>query len=83
MQTMKRPRTEHGAALRAILAPLAQMGSLDDDVARFCLLSDADAAYELDEVLWQLPELRRYFVVRLLKALMRAVLAGGGDQWRE
>jgi hypothetical protein len=59
------------------------MGPLDHDIARFCLLDDEDAAYELSETLWQLPELRRYFAVRLLKALMRAVLAGGGDQWRE
>lgn len=83
MQTEKRSRVEQGAALRAILAPLKQAGPLDYDVARYCLLDDADTAHELNEALWKLPELRRYFIVRLLKALMRAVLAGGGDQWRE
>ncbi len=88
MQTVKQPRgkpvrSEGGEALRDLLKPLAQIGPLDNDFARFCRLSDEEAADELRAVLYDLPELRRSFAVRVLTQLMHAMLNGAGWQWME
>ncbi len=64
-------------------APLAKIGPLDGDFARFCRLSDEEAAAELRGALYGLPELRRSFAVRVLTQIMRATLNGAGWQWME
>lgn len=74
---------EGGKGLHALLAPLAKIGPLDEDFARFARLSDDEAAAELRAVIYDLPELRRPFAVRVLMQLMRSMLNGAGWPWME
>jgi hypothetical protein len=74
---------ERGAGLEALLSPLARIAPYDRDLARFARLEDEIAAAELEDALFRLPELRRAFTYRVLHALMRAVIAGGGWRWAE
>ena len=73
-------------ALGAMLAPLAKVtpySPLDQDLLRFSWLSDEEAARELTDALYELPELRRAVVAHFLDRLLHAVLDGGTWLWTE
>jgi hypothetical protein len=82
-QTGRRGRVEMGAGLKAILEPFEGLSSLDYDFARYARLDEDWAKVELEQAFWELPEIRRGFAYRTLRAIARAILAGGAWQFSD
>jgi hypothetical protein len=76
-------RATMGDGMKAILEPFEKISSVDYDFARYCRLDEELAARELEQALWELPEVRRGFAYRMLLAISRAILNGAAWQFSE
>jgi hypothetical protein len=81
MARRKYRQPNDGEGVRALLEVFDKIGPYDLDLARFARLDDAGVAFEIEDALIRLPELRREFAYKVLHTIMRGVMNGGGWQY--